>query len=83
MRASDDNSFTALFDVEPFLRNQVTKTQIDHLRNRIDGEGLRTVATDVGVDQTTLLRVCAGFGHRLTPTTAGMFRDYFDKKDHR
>jgi len=76
--AGDTGSdFTELFNVEPFLRNQVTMQQINHLRNRIDSEGLASVCKEIGMCETTLLRVCAGFGHRLERGTAQVLREYF------
>lgn len=78
-QAQGDNGddFAELFQVEPFLRNQVSLQQINHLRNRIDSEGLPTVAKELGVCETTILRVCAGFGHRLERGTAQVLREYF------
>lgn len=78
-QAPGDNGddFTELFNVEPFLRNQITLNQINHLRNRIDSEGLTAVAKEIELDGMVLLRVCAGFGHRCTPGSAQVLRDYF------
>jgi hypothetical protein len=75
--AGGDSELTALFGVEPFLRNQVTKEQVDHLRLRIDSEGLPKVAESLGINQITVLRLCAGFGHRLMPGSAEKIRGYF------
>lgn len=66
-----------LFDIGPFDRNAVTRSQIDRLRDLIDREGLPRASEKVGVTDTTLLRVCAGFGHRLRPPTAAKIREYF------
>lgn len=76
-RGDNGDDFAELFGVEPFLRNQVTVKQIDHLRNRLDSEGPRQVLEDIGICETSLLRLCAGFGHRNTRAVAAKVREYF------
>lgn len=75
--AGEPSDLAALFGVEPFLRNQVTKENIDHLRNRIDSEGIAKVAESLELSIQALLYVCSGFGHRCRPTTAQKIRGYF------
>lgn len=74
------DDFVELFGVEPFLRNQVTKENILHLQNRVDSEGTPKVAESLGISEVTLLRVMAGFGHRLQPKCAAKVRGYFGAK---
>ena len=49
---------------------------MNRLRDLIDREGSPRAAELVGVCEITLLRVCAGFGHRLRPPTAAAVRKY-------
>jgi hypothetical protein len=65
-----------LLRIEPFHRNEVTAREIDRLRDMIDQQGPRQVAKLVGVNQLTLLRVAAGFGHKLVPHTAEKLREF-------
>lgn len=74
---SMSDAFKKLFDIGPYHRNELSMKQIDRLRDLIDTEGLPRASHKIGVDQTTLLRVCAGFGHRLRPGTAAKVREYF------
>lgn len=52
-------------------------SEINQLRNWIDTEGLPKVARDLELSEVVVLRVCAGFGHRLMPSTARKVREYF------
>lgn len=65
-----------LFAIGPYDRNQITTAQMDRLRDMIDKLGGPTAAERVGVCEITLLRVCAGFGHRLRPETAEKVRKF-------
>lgn len=66
-----------LFDLGGrFDRNELTRTEIDRLRNMIDTRGAWPVATELGLAPATLLLACAGFGHRLRPKTAERLREY-------
>lgn len=71
-------AFVKLFPIEPFHRNEITKNQIDRLREMIDAKGLQGTAELVGVNAMTLLRVCAGFGHQLNTLTRGKFREFLN-----
>lgn len=73
-----DSSLVALFSLGPYDRNQLTRTMLDQLRNWIDNEGTPKVAKELEVSEVTLLRACAGFGHRLQPKTAAKLRRYFN-----
>jgi hypothetical protein len=73
----DLDELAALFDLGPFDRNQVNRDQIDQLRQWIDEAGLPTVSKELEVSSIAILRVCAGFGHRMTPKTASKIRKYF------
>jgi hypothetical protein len=66
-----------LLVLEPFTRNQITHSQIDRLRDLVDRQGSAHAADQVGICEITLLRVCAGFGHRLRPQTAAKVRAFF------
>lgn len=74
---NDLDELAALFDLGPFDRNQLNRDQIDKLRQWIDDVGLPTVAKELEVTHLTVLRVCAGFGHRMTPRCSAKFRKYF------
>lgn len=65
-----------LFSLGTYDRNQITQPQIDRLRELVDTLGGPTAAERVGVCEITLLRVCAGFGHRLRPETAAKVRKF-------
>jgi hypothetical protein len=65
-----------LFAIGPYDRNQITSAQIDRLRDLVDTLGGPSAAERVGVCEITLLRVCAGFGHRLRPETAAKVRKF-------
>jgi hypothetical protein len=65
-----------LYSIGNYDRNQLSLTQIDRLRDLIDTLGGPTAAERVGVCEITLLRVCAGFGHRLRPETAAKVRKF-------
>lgn len=69
-----------LYDIGPYDRNQINLSQINRLRDLVDNKGLERAAEFVGVSDVTLLRVCAGFGHRLRPKTAEKIREFFGKK---
>jgi hypothetical protein len=73
----DLDELAALFDLGPFDRNQVNRDQIDQLRQWIDEAGLPTVCKELEVSPIVILRVCAGFGHRMTSKTASKIRKYF------
>ncbi|HEY2735943.1 MAG TPA: hypothetical protein VGI70_18225 [Polyangiales bacterium] len=73
------DELAALFDLGPYDRNQLTRADIDHLRNRIDSEGLAPVAKELEISEIALLRACAGFGHRLMVRTAAKIRAYFQE----
>ncbi len=67
-----------LFDVGPYDRNQITKSQIDRLRELVDLIGLPEASDRVGVTRDSLLLVCAGFAHRLQAKTAARIRKYLN-----
>lgn len=69
-----------LYDIGPYDRNQISLGQINRLRDLVDNKGLQNAAMFVGLSELTLLRVCAGFGHRLRPKTAEKLREFFGKK---
>lgn len=73
----DLDELAALFDLGPFDRNQLSREQIDQLRNWIDEVGLPTVAKTLEVSNESVLRACAGFGHRLMPKCAAKIRKHF------
>lgn len=68
-----------LFDLEPYDRNQVSKAQINQLRDWVDVAGLPAVSAKLDVSSEAVLRVCAGFGHRLQARTAAKMRRYFEE----
>ena len=79
-RIRGSSNITELFDLGGrFDRNEITRDEIDKLRNLIDSEGVRKVAEDIGVTHPVLYCVCAGFGHRLTRKTAAKIRDFVRK----
>lgn len=76
-RIRGSSNITELFDLGGrFDRNEITREEIDKLRNMIDSDGVHKVASDVGVHAQTLYAVCAGFGHRLARKTAAKVRDF-------
>jgi hypothetical protein len=78
--AKDDESLEELFGVEPFLRNEISIAEINRLRSLIDERGVKPVAVDLNVVDSTLLMVTSGFGHRLARKTAERVRDFLRKK---
>jgi len=71
------SNITELFDLGGrFDRNEITKSEIDKLRNMIDERGAGPVAEELGLQPSTLLLVCAGFAHRMTPKTAARLREF-------
>jgi hypothetical protein len=72
----DPSNLVALFSIGPYERNRITRSEIDRLRNLIDKEGLEKVSKIVKLSQLTLLRICAGFAHRLTTPTAKRLSAY-------
>ena len=77
---SPPEDLAALFDLGPFDRNQITRGQIDKLRNWVDTEGLPTVCKELEMDGLTIMRVCAGFAHRLMPRSAAKLRAFFAER---
>lgn len=75
-RESITDGLATLLSIGPYDRNQLTQAQIDRLREMIDTLGGQRAAERVGVNELTLLRVCAGFGHRLRPETAAKLRKW-------
>lgn len=78
-RAAERQNMVALFELGRFERNQLSRQQIDVLRNMIDNEGTPRAAAALEISEVTLLRVCAGFGHRLSPKTAAKIRQFFER----
>lgn len=74
------DAIAALYDIGPYDRNQISLSQINRLRELVDTRGGPRAAELVGVCEVTLLRVCAGFGHRLQPPTAAKLREWFAGK---
>lgn len=77
---AEDESLEELFGVEPFHRNEISLSEINRLRSRIDERGASPVAIEMEVEPATLLLVTSGFGHRLQPKTAERVRDFLRKK---
>lgn len=75
-----DESLEELFGVEPFLRNEISVSEINRLRALIDERGAGPTADELEVSDATLLLVTSGFGHRLTRKTAERVRDFLRKK---
>jgi hypothetical protein len=75
-REANNSNLVALFSIGPFERNRVSRAEIDRLRERIDSDGTTAVAREIEVSELTLLRICAGFAHRLQTRTADKVRDY-------
>lgn len=73
-------SLEKLYDIGTYDRNQISLAQINRLRDLIDNKGGQRAAEFVGISEVTLLRICAGFGHRLRPKTAEKLREFFGKK---
>ena len=65
-----------LYRIEPYHRNEISPAQIDRLRDLIDRIGFPEAAAEIGIHKSTLLTVCAGFGHKLMPGTAEVIRKY-------
>jgi hypothetical protein len=71
------SNITELFDLGGrFDRNEITKSEIDRLRNMIDEKGACPVAAELGISPVTLLLVTSGFGHRLAVKTAARIKEF-------
>lgn len=71
------SNITELFDLGGrFDRNEVTREEIDKIRNMIDSDGLRQTAELLGVSHGALLYCLAGFGHRNTRKVAAKLREF-------
>lgn len=68
--------FASLFSIGPYERNRVTRAEIDKLRNLIDHEGIVKTCKILKLSEITILRICAGFAHRLTTPTAQRLSAY-------
>lgn len=75
-RELTQGALAKLYRIEPYHRNEVTPAEIRRLQDLIDLIGFPAAEKEIGVDQQTLLKVCAGFGHKLQPQTADIVRNY-------
>ncbi len=75
-RRAGANDLEDLFEIPRYDRNEVTLSEINRLRDMIDKYGMPYAVKEVGVSDSTLLRVCAGFGHLLTTPTRQIVREY-------
>lgn len=75
--ARDPDNLVRLFEIGPYDRNRVSRSQIQHLRDLIDSQGGPATAKEMGVSEITMYRVAAGFAHQLRPLTALKVREFF------
>lgn len=75
-RGAVHDDLESLFDIGRFERNEITLAEINKLRNVIDCEGMPTAVAEIGLSDTTLLRVCAGFAHQLQSSTRKVIREW-------
>lgn len=74
---SGTSNVTELFDLGGrFEPNELTRSEIDKLRNMIAERGAYPVAKELGLVASTLLYATSGFGHRLAHKTAERLREY-------
>lgn len=66
-----------LDDLGPIMR--VSHRDIITLRDLCASEGSHKVAEQVGLDETTLLRVMAGLGERCIPRSTATLREFLTK----
>lgn len=64
-------------DGATFERNGVDARVLYQLRALVDTEGVEKVAKDMQLTAVTVLRVLAGFAHRLRPGTVKKVVEYF------
>lgn len=60
-----------------FERNGVSERVLYQLRNWVDTEGLAKVSEALDMSEVTVLRILAGFAHRLRPTIVQKVVGYF------
>jgi hypothetical protein len=69
-------SLAKLYDIPRYDRNELTLNQINRLRELIDLKGMPSAVEFTGIGENVLLRVCAGFGHRLKAKNASKVREF-------
>lgn len=69
-------ALATLYRVKPYHRNEISPSQIARLQDLIDLVGFPAAAAEIGVHKQTLLTVCAGFGHKLSPVTVDVIREH-------
>lgn len=60
---------------------ELTDLEIKFLQIMIRDNRLSVVCKWIGVDSSTLMRACAGFGDRMNPETMGSLRAFFAEAD--
>jgi len=73
-------SLAKLYDIPRYDRNELTLNQINRLRELIDLKGMPSAVEFTGIGENVLLRVCAGFGHRLKAKSAAKVREFLSAK---
>lgn len=69
-----------LMSLGNYDRNELSLEDIDKIRDLIDRLGAPTAAEKTGCSEQVLYKTCAGFAHRLLPTTAAQIRKFLGKK---